>query len=245
MGSLGNLIQVPSQDSDSEGGASGRHRGVGSPPACEGRDGIDSDDCEENTVSGSVQPLGRKQYHPAISRWPTISTWIWLGDLHTVLSNVRLASRSCAERREYPNTGVPLIANCQRALALALDEERSDSDASFCEQVIPRVTVFTARPPLKSGHWRPQVLDGETNDACVFKTTLERARDQDASWPVLPSQSRSEVSQAWVLGGGGRGMVNLIRERGVVVRVVYRHSGIVRYVLVSAGDVALRGSALR
>lgn len=31
MGSLGNLIQVPSQDSDSEGGASGRHRGVGPP----------------------------------------------------------------------------------------------------------------------------------------------------------------------------------------------------------------------
>lgn len=52
----------------------------------------------------------------------------------------------------------------------------------------------------------------------MFKTTLERARDQDGSWPVLVSQSRSEVSQAVVLGGGGR--VNLIRERGVVVRVV-------------------------
>lgn len=54
----------------------------------------------------------------------------------------------------------------------------------------------------------------------MFKTTLERARDQDASWPVL-LRSRSEVSQAVVLGG--RGMVNLIRERGVVVRVVYKH----------------------
>lgn len=132
MGSLGNLIQVPSQDSDSEGGASGRHRGVGSPQR-EGRDGMDSDDCGENTVSGSVQPPGRKQYRPAISRWPTVSTWIWQDHLHTVLSNGRLASRSCAERREYPNTGVPLIANCKRELVLALGEGGSDSDASLCE----------------------------------------------------------------------------------------------------------------
>lgn len=54
MGSLarlGNLIQVPSQDSASEGGASGRHRGV---TPGRSQDGMGRDDSKDNTVLRSV-----------------------------------------------------------------------------------------------------------------------------------------------------------------------------------------------
>lgn len=75
MGSLGNLIQVPSQDSDSEGGASGRHRGVS--PSVKGK--------MEWTVAilgrrlclglcDTMGGLGRKEHFPAISGWPTLTT---------------------------------------------------------------------------------------------------------------------------------------------------------------------------
>lgn len=93
------------------------------------RDGMDRDDCGGNTVSGSVRPRVFERRLPAISRWPTISTWIWLGHLHTVLSNDHLASRSGAERRECPNAVVCLIAK----LPELAETGGSDSDASLCE----------------------------------------------------------------------------------------------------------------
>lgn len=108
MESLGNLIQVPSQDSDSEGGASERHRGVSPSVKVE----------MEWTVAivGNTLSLGLCN----VAGWCGVSQRsrdgppslfvVLPGYLHTVPPNGCLASRSGAERSKYPNASIPLIA---------------------------------------------------------------------------------------------------------------------------------------